>query len=237
MIWVKSTAAKLVAAPLAAQAGADLPSQTVPRGCRGWCVFAGRGVAVPSAPPAGERHSRGMPARQWAHASRHLQEAGYGGRLVPGGGADAQGVRLPAGDDGQRDAQRPGPHVSTFDPPAGPIGGSRVSAPIQVPRDILEGIRALCLALPDVTVRVDDSLTTARSTAHSFDIRRRSFCLLVAREKPAGKPVPLLVLRAGPDEREALLSIGTRSPPREPAVTASWWCSPATRTGKRSVNS
>jgi hypothetical protein len=32
--------------------------------------------------------------------------------------------------------------------------------------------------------------------------------LLVALEDPAGKPVPLLVLRAGPDERDALLSIG-----------------------------
>jgi len=40
-----------------------------------------------------------------------------------------------------------------------------------------------------VTVRVD-------GWAQSFDIRRRSFCLLMAREGPAGKPVPLLVLRA-----------------------------------------
>ena len=30
----------------------------------------------------------------------------------------------------------------------------------------------------------------------------------MAREGPTGKPVPLLVLRADPDEREALLSIG-----------------------------
>jgi hypothetical protein len=44
--------------------------------------------------------------------------------------------------------------------------------------------------------------------ALSFDIRRRSFCLLVAVEGPTGKPVPLLVVRADPDEREALLSIG-----------------------------
>jgi len=49
---------------------------------------------------------------------------------------------------------------------------------------------------------------TGSSTAQSFDIRRRSFCLLVAWEDPAGKPVPLLVLRAGPDEREALLCGG-----------------------------
>ena len=80
--------------------------------------------------------------------------------------------------------------------------------PVEVPDDIVEQIRTLCLALPEVTVRVDDSRTRARSTAQSFDIRRRSFCLLVAREDSAGKPVPLLVLRANPEEREALLSVG-----------------------------
>lgn len=32
--------------------------------------------------------------------------------------------------------------------------------------------------------------------------------MLVAREDPAGKPVSLLVLRARPDERRALLSTG-----------------------------
>ena len=79
---------------------------------------------------------------------------------------------------------------------------------MEVPEDIVERIRALCLALPEVAVRVDGSLTRARSTARSFDIRRRSFCLLVAWEDSTGKPVPLLVLRVGPDEREALLSIG-----------------------------
>jgi predicted DNA-binding protein (MmcQ/YjbR family) len=82
------------------------------------------------------------------------------------------------------------------------------SAPIEVPEDIFERVSTLCLALPEVTVRVDTSLVRARSTAHSFDIRRRSFCLLVAREGQTGKPVPLLVLRADPDEREALLAIG-----------------------------
>jgi len=83
-----------------------------------------------------------------------------------------------------------------------------VSAPVEIPADIVGRIRAICLALPEVTVRVDESLTTARSTAHSFDIRRRSFCLLVARADPAGQAIPLLVLRANPDEREALLAIG-----------------------------
>ena len=83
-----------------------------------------------------------------------------------------------------------------------------MSAPVEVPEDVIERVRTLCLALPEVTVRVDGSLTRTRSTAHSFDIRRRSFCLLVAREGQAGQPVPLLVLRADPEEREALLSHG-----------------------------
>jgi hypothetical protein len=77
-----------------------------------------------------------------------------------------------------------------------------------VPEDVFERVSTLCLALPEVAVRVDESLIRARSTAHSFDIRRRSFCLLVAWEAPDGKPVPQLVLRARPDERDALLSIG-----------------------------
>jgi hypothetical protein len=78
----------------------------------------------------------------------------------------------------------------------------------EVPPDIAERIRTLCRALPEVTVRADSSLTDARSTAQSFEIRRRSFCLLVAVADPAGQSVPLLVLRADPGEREALLSAG-----------------------------
>ena len=88
------------------------------------------------------------------------------------------------------------------------VSDERERAPVEVPDDTVERVRTLCLALPEVTVRVDYSRTRARSTAHSFDIRRRSFCLLVAREGPTGQPIPLLVLRTDPDEREALLSIG-----------------------------
>ncbi len=83
-----------------------------------------------------------------------------------------------------------------------------MNAPVEVPRGIVERISALCLSLPEVTVRVDCSRTEARSTARSFDIRRRSFCLLVARADPAGKPVSVLVLRADPNERQVLLSTG-----------------------------
>jgi predicted DNA-binding protein (MmcQ/YjbR family) len=64
------------------------------------------------------------------------------------------------------------------------------------------------LALPEVTVRFDASLVTARSTAHSFDVRRRSFCLLIALEGAEGKSVPQLVLRADPHDREMLVSVG-----------------------------
>jgi hypothetical protein len=90
----------------------------------------------------------------------------------------------------------------------------RVSAPLEVPDDIVERVRGLCLALPEVTVRVDYSRIEARSTAYSFDIRRRSFCLLVAVAVAvavagrAGQQAPLLVVRAEREEREALLSSG-----------------------------
>ena len=83
-----------------------------------------------------------------------------------------------------------------------------MSTPVEVPEDIVERVSALCLALPEVTVRIDYSRIRERSTARSFDIRRRSFCLLVAWLDPAGQLVPLLVLRAGPGERQALLSVG-----------------------------
>jgi hypothetical protein len=89
-----------------------------------------------------------------------------------------------------------------------PDNDARGSSCIEVPEDIIEQVRGRCLALPEVTVRVDASRTRSRSTAHPFDIRRRSFCLLVALEGRSGKPVPLLALRVDPEERDALLSIG-----------------------------
>jgi hypothetical protein len=84
----------------------------------------------------------------------------------------------------------------------------RTGSPIEIPEDIYGRVSRLCRALPEVTERVDVSLSGKRSTAHSFDIRRRSFCLLVAVEGLSAQPAPLLVLRADPDERDALLSVG-----------------------------
>jgi hypothetical protein len=83
-----------------------------------------------------------------------------------------------------------------------------VTAPVDVPEDIVERVHSLCLALPEVTVRVDEPLVDSRSTAWSFDIRQRSFCLLVAVAGASGTPIPLLRLRVDPDERRALLSLG-----------------------------
>ena len=100
----------------------------------------------------------------------------------------------------------------------------RARSPIEIPGGIVERVSTLCLALPEVTVREDASLTRSRSTAHSFDIRRRSFCLLVAREGSTGKPVSLLVLRADPDERDAVMSSGHPFFACEPVVIASGYC-------------
>ena len=80
--------------------------------------------------------------------------------------------------------------------------------PIELPAGLVERVRELCLALPEVTERVDLTESDTRSTAYSFDIRRRSFCLLVARASKTGQPAPLLVLRARPPDREALLAQG-----------------------------
>ena len=110
---------------------------------------------------------------------------------------------------------------------------SRERAQVEVPEVIVERVSALCLALPEVTVRGDHSPTRARSTAQSFDIRRRSFCLTAAWGDPTGKAVPLLVLRAAPDEREALLSMSRPFFTQERAVIASGCSSPTTRTGRR----
>ena len=83
-----------------------------------------------------------------------------------------------------------------------------MDGPVEVPGDIIERVRALCLGLPEVTERVDYSRTRTRSTAYSYDIRQRSFCLLVAVEKPTGRIISLLRLRADQDERQVLLSTG-----------------------------
>ena len=80
--------------------------------------------------------------------------------------------------------------------------------PVAIPRAAFERVSALCLALPEVTVRLDPSRVDWRSTAHSFDVRRRSFCLLIATADTSRTVVPPIVLRVHPHDRNALVSIG-----------------------------
>jgi hypothetical protein len=128
---------------------------------------------------------------------------GVGGHLGPGHD-DLRGLRRLCEPDQEQAGSHHDPRNGrTPVAPRNAANDGHASSPVEVPEIIFERVSALCLALPEVTVRVDASLTRARSTAHSFDIRRRSFCLLVALEDPAGKPVPLVVLRADPDERDA----------------------------------
>ncbi len=44
--------------------------------------------------------------------------------------------------------------------------------------------------------------------AHAFQIRRSIFAFLLSPENPEGDPVPILVVRADPVEREVLVAIG-----------------------------
>jgi hypothetical protein len=80
--------------------------------------------------------------------------------------------------------------------------------PVEVPKAVERRIRRLCLGLPEVTERIDESRVQERSTAYCFDIRRRPFCLLVAVVDTNGSSLPLLTFRADQDEGEALLSMG-----------------------------
>lgn len=87
------------------------------------------------------------------------------------------------------------------DPATTSEGGAPTLHAPEVPDEIVERVRTLCRSLPETTERVD-------KWAYAFEIRRRSFCLLVAPEGPDGVPVPLLAMRADPDEREVLIRMG-----------------------------
>lgn len=83
-----------------------------------------------------------------------------------------------------------------------------MSSQVEVDEPIRKRIHALCLALPEVTVRVDEPRVRTRSTAWSFDVRRRSFCLLIASEDASGEVATAIVVRADFVERDALLAVG-----------------------------
>jgi hypothetical protein len=83
----------------------------------------------------------------------------------------------------------------------------------------------------------DGCLARPRRLMTSWSTWPKGFTATFALEGPTGKPVPLLLLRADPDQRDALLSIGHPFYGRDPAVIASRCGSPTTPTGSRSVNS
>ena len=60
-------------------------------------------------------------------------------------------------------------------------------------------VRELCRGLPEITEHAD-------GWARNFEVRRRSFCLLVPSNGTGGAPV--LVIRAADDDRDAYLAIG-----------------------------
>lgn len=75
------------------------------------------------------------------------------------------------------------------------------TSPEELPDALFERVRQLCLALPETTLRTD-------RWAHAFQIRRHVFANLLAVPDPAGRIVPILVVRADPEERKAVLASG-----------------------------
>jgi hypothetical protein len=70
-----------------------------------------------------------------------------------------------------------------------------------VPKTLLRRVERIAAALPETTTKSD-------VWGHSFAIRRRIFCYLLAPVDPEGRASPMVILRADPMEREVLLAIG-----------------------------
>ncbi|HWA65924.1 MAG TPA: MmcQ/YjbR family DNA-binding protein [Mycobacteriales bacterium] len=83
-----------------------------------------------------------------------------------------------------------------------------MDAPLDLPEEFVNHVREICLALPEVATRVDESQSPARSTAYVFDVRRRPFCTLIAAQNRNGRARTMVVLRARPGERAALIAAG-----------------------------
>ncbi len=77
-----------------------------------------------------------------------------------------------------------------------------------IPPDVFEQIADICGRLPEMTVRVHRSAVPSRSTAYSFDVRRKSFALLLAVRRGAGSPIPQLIVRVDSSDRDSLVAVG-----------------------------
>jgi hypothetical protein len=75
----------------------------------------------------------------------------------------------------------------------------------EVNDEVVGVVRAICGALPETTER---HARGEHGVAYSFDVRRRSFCLLIVADAPADATVPILLFCASPDEREVYLATG-----------------------------
>jgi len=72
-----------------------------------------------------------------------------------------------------------------------------------VPEDVLRRARSICLALPEAM-----ELQTSAWPGSEFRVGRRAFVRVFAVTDPDGREISMLVCRADPDEREALLATG-----------------------------
>ena len=61
-------------------------------------------------------------------------------------------------------------------------------------------VREVCLGLPEVVEHAD-------GWARNFEIRKRSFCLVVGRDSPT-EGAPVLVIRSSDDDRDRFLALG-----------------------------
>src|SRR5262245_53967287 len=84
--------------------------------------------------------------------------------------------------------------------PQGPSKSDAVEVP-EVADDVFARVRAICEALPEAEVDSD-------RWAHKFTVSRRVFAYLFAIDNPQGDQVTMLVGRADPQERAALLGAG-----------------------------
>ena len=72
---------------------------------------------------------------------------------------------------------------------------------VGIPEAMFERVSGICLALPETTLRSD-------AWGHAFQIRRGIFTFLFAPDNAEGEPVPMVILRADPMERMALVASG-----------------------------
>jgi hypothetical protein len=88
---------------------------------------------------------------------------------------------------------------ASIDDSSGTVRTMRRAAPTS-PEAMSAAVREVCLSLPEVIEHAD-------GWARNFEIRKRSFCLVVGRDAPTEGAL-VLVIRATDDDRETFLALG-----------------------------